>query len=77
MVFYAVRAGRQPGVYDYLEDALQQTRQYSYSDWRKFDEFDEALEYLDEELCDSAAEYVLVEVRLSPDIPLSCFYLAA
>lgn len=46
--YYAVRVGYNTGIYDNLEDAKAEIRGYSRAQWRGFNRYDDAQEYLDE-----------------------------
>lgn len=46
MPYYAVRRGFNPGVYAYLDDALQQINGFSNNWWRRFETHDEAYNYV-------------------------------
>ena len=58
--FYAVRAGFQPGIYDYPHEARQQTDGYSHADCRRFESYRDAADYLDELVIDPQERYLLV-----------------
>lgn len=46
--YYAVRTGYHTGIYDHLEDARDEILGYSYAEWKGFDHYNDAQEYLDE-----------------------------
>lgn len=46
--YYAVRNGYHPGIYVHLEDARAEILGYSYAEWKGFNHYDDAQEYLDE-----------------------------
>lgn len=46
--YYAVRVGYNTGIYDYLDEAKDQIRGYSNAEWKGFNNYDDAEEYLNE-----------------------------
>ncbi len=44
--YYAVRHGYHPGVYEDLDTALHETRGFSNNDWRRFETYDDARQYV-------------------------------
>ncbi|KAG5358650.1 Ribonuclease H1 [Yarrowia sp. B02] len=46
--YYAVRVGYHTGIYSNVEDALQEIRGYSYAEWKGFDHYEDAQEYIEE-----------------------------
>lgn len=46
--YYAVRRGYSVGVYDDLDDAMNQVRGYSHFDMKGFDSYNEAVNYVDD-----------------------------
>ncbi|OWZ11627.1 hypothetical protein PHMEG_00015322 [Phytophthora megakarya] len=44
--YYAVASGYTIGIFTDVDDALESTMGYSYSNWKKFDSFDDAEEFL-------------------------------
>ena len=47
MPYYAVRQGYNPGVYEDLQDALNEIEGFSNNDWRRFEDYGEAQDYVD------------------------------
>ena len=68
--FYAVRSGRQPGVYENWDEAHDQITQWSNSDWRRFGQYSDALVYLDEWI-DTSRHYFLVASLLAQHTGIS------
>lgn len=46
--YYAVRVGYTTGIYDYLDEAKDQIRGYSNAEWKGFNNYNDAEEYMDE-----------------------------
>lgn len=60
-LFYAVKVGREPGIYRKQKQALEQIRDFSRGEWVRFASFEEAERYLQESVCNIDYDWLVRE----------------
>ncbi|WP_164985044.1 ribonuclease H family protein [Ammoniphilus sp. CFH 90114] len=60
-LFYAVKVGREPGIFRKQKQALNQVRDFSRGEWCRFPTFEQAEQYLRESVCNIDYDWLIRE----------------